>query len=170
MRNRINSSKWLSCAVLSAVAIGGVSLPHAANTDTWTGAVDTNWSTATSPTNWSGGIVPANGDSLVFDDTGTGLVNTDDLSGLSVAGLAINGSTNSYTLNGALPLTLTGGATALVDGSTVKRADDQYSADLWDRHHDYGRSGRVESQRRYQQQHDDGEHRAVVYGDRNCNR
>jgi len=85
----------------------------------WTGAVDANWSTATSPTNWNPNI-PANNDSLVFDDTGANPTNTDDLAGLSVSGVTFNGAVNAFTLNPAtgVSLTLTGGATAMVNNSS----------------------------------------------------
>jgi autotransporter-associated beta strand protein len=101
-----------------------LTLPHLSGSAraaviTWTGAVDGNWSTSTAPTNWNPNI-PANNDSAVFDDSGANITNTDDIAGLSLSGVTFNGTTNSYILNAApsTSLTLSGGATAMVNNST----------------------------------------------------
>jgi hypothetical protein len=83
-----------------------------ASSETWTGAVSTNWGDSG---NWSGAhSVPASGDSLVFATTGS-LTMTDNLSGNpSIAGMSFSGNNfPAYEIiiesnPGGNPFTLTG--------------------------------------------------------------
>jgi autotransporter-associated beta strand protein len=84
----------------------------ALSTDTWTGAIDANWSTNHSgTTNWSG-AVPANGDSLVFPAGAAHLTNIDDLTGLTVDSVSFSGASGGYNLGGSNAVTLSAGLTA----------------------------------------------------------
>ncbi|HWB13101.1 MAG TPA: Ig-like domain repeat protein [Pirellulales bacterium] len=80
--------------------------------DTWTGAVDANWSTNNSgTTNWSNGV-PASGDSPVFPGGAAHLTNIDDITGLTVDSITFSGASGGYNLGGSNPLTLSSGVTA----------------------------------------------------------
>jgi hypothetical protein len=84
----------------------------ALSTDTWTGAIDGNWSTNSSgSTNWSGNV-PVNGDSLVFPAGANHLTNVDDIANLTVGTVSFSGATGGYNLGGSNPLTISSGVTA----------------------------------------------------------
>jgi autotransporter-associated beta strand protein len=81
----------------------------ALSTDTWTGAIDGNWSTNQSgTTNWSGSV-PANGDTLSFPAGAAHLTNVDDIAGLTVNSVGFSGASGGYNLGGTHPLTITSG-------------------------------------------------------------
>jgi hypothetical protein len=84
----------------------------ALSTDTWTGAIDANWSTNSSgTTNWSGSV-PVNGDALIFPAGAAHLTNVDDIANLTVGSVTFSGATGGYNLGGTNPLTISSGATA----------------------------------------------------------
>lgn len=84
----------------------------ALSTDTWTGAIDANWSTNNSGmTNWSGSV-PANGDSLIFPAGAAHLTNIDDIASLTVGTVTFSGASGGYNLGGSNPLTVSSGVTA----------------------------------------------------------
>src|SRR4029453_7071120 len=97
----------------------GIAIPNlqaAADTCTWTGAVNGNWSNGG---NWSGcdnGGVPQNGDQLQFPSGAANLSNSNDISNLSIVNLSINGM--GYTLNGNA-LTVNGGITMNDGGNSI---------------------------------------------------
>ncbi|HEV3340871.1 MAG TPA: Ig-like domain repeat protein [Pirellulales bacterium] len=82
------------------------------STDTWTGAIDANWSTNNSgTTNWSGSV-PANGDTLIFPAGAAHLTNVDDIASLTVNSVTFSGASGGYNLGGSNPLTLSAGVSA----------------------------------------------------------
>jgi len=98
-RIKLNKKMWLAMAVIPAAAL--MTAQHAqAGVDTWTGAVDGNWSTVTSPTNWAAGIVPVSGDTLVFGVATGNDTNANDISGLSLQGISFGATADAYTITG----------------------------------------------------------------------
>lgn len=95
--------KILHIAAVFAVALSSLqSVPltvwAAADTCTWTGAVDTSWSTGGNWTGCDNAGVPENSDSLMFPAVAANKTTSNDLVGLSVADITVSGT--GYTLDG----------------------------------------------------------------------
>jgi fibronectin-binding autotransporter adhesin len=128
MRSTVNrrGRRGLIAVFAAVLALGAAvgSGPHhaAAAAKTWTGATSGNWSVGT---NWVGGVAPVTGDNLVFPAGASNMSMTDDLpvTVTNLAGLAftctsgcytVTGTTPSWTLNGNVSLTGSGGAQTVV--------------------------------------------------------
>ena len=91
----VSSKLWLRSWAIVVLLVGGWSAGAAADTKTWTGAIDALWSTTG---NWAGGT-PSAGDRVVFPVSASNRTNTNDLSaGTVFFDITFLGS--SYVING----------------------------------------------------------------------
>jgi autotransporter-associated beta strand protein len=92
--------------------------PAFAGTHTWTGGAGGQFPQWSNPANWTEGAPTAleTNVALVFPTNTAGLT-THDIAGLTVDTISLG--RRGYTINGATPLTLTGGLTTLANGGTT---------------------------------------------------
>jgi fibronectin-binding autotransporter adhesin len=102
-----------TAALLVAFGLLGITSLGAAQTFTWTGAQNPNWSIGN---NWSGGVAPtgAGGENLVFPSGAANLASNNNLNGATFNSITIKGS--GYTL-ASKAITL--GAGGLADSSVA---------------------------------------------------
>ncbi len=99
--------------LLFLLGLGGVAAPSPAQTFTWTGAQNANWSIAN---NWAGGVAPSGSgtENLVFPSGGANPLTNNNLNNASFNSITIKGS--GYTLSNKA---ITIGAGGIADSSAA---------------------------------------------------